>query len=29
MSDATPVLELLNVDKSFGPIDVLHKINFS
>lgn len=27
MNDATPVLELRNVDKSFGPIDVLHEIS--
>lgn len=27
MSENTPVLELRNVDKSFGIIDVLHKIN--
>ncbi len=27
MSDAKPVLELRNVDKSFGPIDVLHEIS--
>lgn len=27
MSDKTPVLELKNVDKSFGPIDVLHEIS--
>ncbi len=27
MSDIKPVLELRNVDKSFGPIDVLHNIN--
>jgi simple sugar transport system ATP-binding protein len=27
MSDAKPVLELRNVDKSFGPIDVLHDIS--
>ena len=27
MSDSTPVLELKEVDKSFGPIDVLHKIS--
>jgi simple sugar transport system ATP-binding protein len=27
MSDANPVLELRNVDKSFGPIDVLHDIS--
>ncbi len=26
MSDKTPILELRNVDKSFGPIDVLHDI---
>jgi simple sugar transport system ATP-binding protein len=29
MSDAVPVLELRNVDKSFGPIDVLHEISLS
>ncbi|WP_108887326.1 ATP-binding cassette domain-containing protein [Pseudoprimorskyibacter insulae] len=29
MSDTKNVLELRNVDKSFGPIDVLHKINLS
>ena len=27
MADKTPVLELKNVDKSFGPIDVLHEIS--
>ncbi|MGB0659092.1 MAG: ATP-binding cassette domain-containing protein [Mangrovicoccus sp.] len=27
MSDTTPVIELRNVDKSFGPIDVLHEIS--
>lgn len=27
MSDKTPVLEMRNVDKSFGPIDVLHEIS--
>lgn len=27
MSDKIPVLELRNVDKSFGPIDVLHEIS--
>ncbi len=27
MSDKTPVLELCNIDQSFGVIDVLHKIN--
>ena len=27
MSDAKVVLELRNVDKSFGPIDVLHEIS--
>ncbi|WP_068302288.1 ATP-binding cassette domain-containing protein [Pararhodobacter sp. CCB-MM2] len=27
MSDTTPVLELRKVDKSFGPIDVLHEIS--
>jgi simple sugar transport system ATP-binding protein len=27
MSDNTPVIELRNVDKSFGPIDVLHEIS--
>ena len=27
MSDTVPVLELRNVDKSFGPIDVLHEIS--
>ncbi|MGI3169944.1 ATP-binding cassette domain-containing protein [Pseudooceanicola sp. C21-150M6] len=27
MSDHAPVLELRNVDKSFGPIDVLHEIS--
>ena len=27
MSDKPPVLELRNVDKSFGPIDVLHEIS--
>lgn len=27
MSDRTPVLELIDVDKSFGPIDVLHEIS--
>ncbi|WP_375691790.1 ATP-binding cassette domain-containing protein [Pseudooceanicola sp. LIPI14-2-Ac024] len=27
MSDKAPVLELRNVDKSFGPIDVLHEIS--
>lgn len=27
MSDNTPILELQNVDKSFGPIDVLHDIS--
>lgn len=27
MSDKTPVIELRNVDKSFGPIDVLHDIS--
>jgi simple sugar transport system ATP-binding protein len=27
MSQKTPVLELQNVDKSFGPIDVLHEIS--
>ena len=27
MSDVKPVLELRNVDKSFGPIDVLHDIS--
>lgn len=27
MSDKTPVLEMRNVDKSFGPIDVLHDIS--
>jgi simple sugar transport system ATP-binding protein len=27
MSDRTPVIELRNVDKSFGPIDVLHEIS--
>lgn len=27
MSDKTPVLELQSVDKSFGPIDVLHEIS--
>ena len=29
MSDAKAVLELKNVDKSFGPIDVLHNISLS
>ena len=29
MSDTQNVLELRNVDKSFGPIDVLHKISLS
>ena len=29
MSDIKPVLELRNVDKSFGPIDVLHDITLS
>lgn len=29
MSEAENVLELRNVDKSFGPIDVLHKISLS
>ncbi|NKF32743.1 sugar ABC transporter ATP-binding protein, partial [Pseudomonas sp. BGM005] len=27
MSDNVPILELQNVDKSFGPIDVLHDIS--
>ena len=27
MSDKTPVIELRSVDKSFGPIDVLHEIS--
>lgn len=27
MSDQKPVLEMRNVDKSFGPIDVLHEIS--
>lgn len=27
MSDKNPVIELRNVDKSFGPIDVLHEIS--
>ena len=27
MSDKTPVLEMRSVDKSFGPIDVLHEIS--
>ena len=27
MSDTKPVLEMRNVDKSFGPIDVLHDIS--
>lgn len=27
MSDMAPILEMRNVDKSFGPIDVLHSIN--
>ena len=27
MSDKTPVVEMRNVDKSFGPIDVLHEIS--
>lgn len=27
MSDKTPVLEMRDVDKSFGPIDVLHEIS--
>lgn len=27
MSDKTPILELQNIDKSFGPIDVLHEIS--
>ena len=27
MSEKTPVLEMRNVDKSFGPIDVIHKIS--
>jgi simple sugar transport system ATP-binding protein len=27
MANTTPVLELRNVDKSFGPIDVLHEIS--
>ncbi|WP_343081037.1 ATP-binding cassette domain-containing protein [Ostreiculturibacter nitratireducens] len=27
MSETTPVIELRNVDKSFGPIDVLHEIS--
>ena len=27
MSDKTPVLEMRKVDKSFGPIDVLHEIS--
>lgn len=27
MSDTKPVIELRNVDKSFGPIDVLHEIS--
>ncbi len=27
MSDKAPVLEMRNVDKSFGPIDVLHEIS--
>lgn len=27
MTDKTPVLEMRNVDKSFGPIDVLHDIS--
>ena len=29
MSDTQNVLELRNVDKSFGPIDVLHNISLS
>jgi len=29
MSDTQNVLELRNVDKSFGPINVLHKISLS
>ncbi|RCW86772.1 ATP-binding cassette domain-containing protein [Paracoccus lutimaris] len=29
MSGQTPVIELRNVDKSFGPIDVLHDISLS
>jgi simple sugar transport system ATP-binding protein len=27
MANPTPVIELRNVDKSFGPIDVLHEIS--
>ena len=27
MLDQTPVLEMCSVDKSFGPIDVLHSIS--
>jgi len=27
MSDSKPVLEMRNVNKSFGPIDVLHNIS--
>ncbi|MCB2136978.1 MAG: ATP-binding cassette domain-containing protein, partial [Rhodobacteraceae bacterium] len=27
MSDKTPIIELRKVDKSFGPIDVLHEIS--
>ena len=27
MKDKTPVLELQNIDMSFGPIDVLHEIS--
>ena len=29
MSEAKTVLELRNVDKSFGPIDVLHDISLT
>ena len=29
MSDHKPILELRNINKSFGPIDVLHYINIS
>ena len=29
MTELNPVLELRKVDKSFGPIDVLHEISLS
>lgn len=26
---ATPILELRGIDKSFGPVQVLHDVNFT